>query len=173
MPTGRQPAPAAPGAAPTPHAPCRAAQVGTILTGLLSFMYDNQPTTGSITTSRAEKQRLARESLATNVKSPTFVKVFPEWVEVHHKRLAEAEAARLAAGPQAAAAAGGEGDAAGQQAAGAKEGEGAAAPPPPAGRGTSLVTIAAIVVVFAIAVVPLLSATGGKAGLAAVADAMR
>lgn len=31
--------------------------VGTILTGLLSFMYDNQPTTGSITTSKAEKVR--------------------------------------------------------------------------------------------------------------------
>jgi ubiquitin-conjugating enzyme E2 J2 len=29
--------------------------VGTILTGLLSFMYDSQPTTGSITTTKAEK----------------------------------------------------------------------------------------------------------------------
>jgi ubiquitin-conjugating enzyme E2 J2 len=145
--------------------------VGTILTGLLSFMYDNQPTTGSITTSKSEKQRLARESLATNVKSPTFVKVFPEWVEAHQKRLAEAQAARLAAGPQQGAAAGGEGDAAGKQAAGGDDAEGAA--PAPAGRGTSLMTIAAIVVVFAIAVVPLLSATGGKVGLAVVADAMR
>jgi len=29
--------------------------VGTILTGLLSFMYDSQPTTGSINTSKADK----------------------------------------------------------------------------------------------------------------------
>ncbi|KAI8468077.1 MAG: ubiquitin-conjugating enzyme/RWD-like protein [Monoraphidium minutum] len=33
--------------------------VGTILTGLLSFMYDSQPTTGSITTSRGDKVRAA------------------------------------------------------------------------------------------------------------------
>eukprot|EP00775_Hariotina_reticulata_P003615 gene3615-3879_t len=45
--------------------------VGTILTGLLSFMYDNQPTTGSITTSKAEKHRLAKDSLAFNAKNAT------------------------------------------------------------------------------------------------------
>ncbi|PNW79926.1 hypothetical protein CHLRE_08g372400v5 [Chlamydomonas reinhardtii] len=55
--------------------------VGTILTGLLSFMYDTQATTGSITTSRAEKERLAAESLAFNAKNPTFRKLFPAWIE--------------------------------------------------------------------------------------------
>jgi ubiquitin-conjugating enzyme E2 J2 len=64
--------------------------VGTILTGLLSFMYDNQPTTGSITTSKAEKQRLARDSLAYNAKNATFRKLFPTWLEEHNKRAAAA-----------------------------------------------------------------------------------
>jgi ubiquitin-conjugating enzyme E2 J2 len=66
--------------------------VGTILTGLLSFMYDNQPTTGSITTSKAEKQRMARESLAYNAKNATFRKLFPDWLEEHNKRAAAAAA---------------------------------------------------------------------------------
>ena len=33
--------------------------VGTILTGLLSFMHDPQPTTGSITTTPEDKKRCA------------------------------------------------------------------------------------------------------------------
>jgi ubiquitin-conjugating enzyme E2 J2 len=74
--------------------------VGTILTGLLSFMYDNQPTTGSITTSKAEKQRLARESLAFNVKNATFRKLFPDWLEEHNKRAAAAAVAAAVAAAQ-------------------------------------------------------------------------
>jgi ubiquitin-conjugating enzyme E2 J2 len=156
--------------------------VGTILTGLLSFMYDNQPTTGSITSTRAEKQRLARESLATNAKSATFAKVFPEWVELHQKRLAEAAATRQAGEPQlaagaagaaGAAAAGGKGEGTGLQAAGSDEVGAPAAAAAAAGRAPSLVTIAAILVVLAIAVVPLLSATGGRGGLSMVADSMK
>lgn len=36
--------------------------VGTILTGLLSFMHDLQPTTGGITTTVEEKKRLVTEA---------------------------------------------------------------------------------------------------------------
>ncbi|KAF5466274.1 hypothetical protein F2P56_016215 [Juglans regia] len=40
--------------------------VSSILTGLLSFMMDNSPTTGSVNTTVAEKQRLAKASLVFN-----------------------------------------------------------------------------------------------------------
>uniref|UniRef100_I1MK79 UBC core domain-containing protein n=1 Tax=Glycine max TaxID=3847 RepID=I1MK79_SOYBN len=41
--------------------------VSSILTGLLSFMMDNSPTTGSVNTTTAEKQRLAKSSLSFNL----------------------------------------------------------------------------------------------------------
>ncbi|KAF3774569.1 Ubiquitin-conjugating enzyme E2 34 [Nymphaea thermarum] len=59
--------------------------VSSILTGLLSFMMDNSPTTGSVSTTVAEKQRLARASLAFNCKSPMFRKMFPEFVEQYNQ----------------------------------------------------------------------------------------
>ncbi|CAA3006793.1 ubiquitin-conjugating enzyme E2 34-like [Olea europaea subsp. europaea] len=40
--------------------------VSSILNGLLSFMMDSSPTTGSVTTTVEEKQRLAKASLAFN-----------------------------------------------------------------------------------------------------------
>uniref|UniRef100_A0A0D6R2C0 UBC core domain-containing protein n=1 Tax=Araucaria cunninghamii TaxID=56994 RepID=A0A0D6R2C0_ARACU len=55
--------------------------VSSILTGLLSFMMDNSPTTGSVSTTVAEKQRLAKASLAFNCKNVTFRKLFPEYVD--------------------------------------------------------------------------------------------
>ncbi|KAL5755450.1 hypothetical protein ACOSQ2_020196 [Xanthoceras sorbifolium] len=60
--------------------------VSSILTGLLSFMMDNSPTTGSVNTSAAEKQRLAKASLAFNCKNPAFRKLFPEYVEVYNQQ---------------------------------------------------------------------------------------
>jgi ubiquitin-conjugating enzyme E2 J2 len=65
--------------------------VSSILTGLLSFMMDNTPTTGSVSTSDEEKQRLAQNSLAFNCKSAVFRKMFPEYVEKHLERQRAAE----------------------------------------------------------------------------------
>lgn len=60
--------------------------VGTILNGLLSFMYEHNITTGSISTSKAEKRRLAAISLEQNLRSPTFRKLFPEWAQEYAQR---------------------------------------------------------------------------------------
>ncbi|KAM3232996.1 putative ubiquitin-conjugating enzyme E2 33 [Capsicum chinense] len=58
----------------------------SILTGLLSFMMDTSPTAGSVTTTVAEKQKLAKASLAFNCKNPTFRKLFPEYVEKYEEQ---------------------------------------------------------------------------------------
>ena len=68
--------------------------MGTILNGLMSFMYENQMTTGSITTSRADKRRLASCSLEFNLRNPTFRKLFPDVIEEAQQRQAEAEQVR-------------------------------------------------------------------------------
>jgi len=51
--------------------------VGTVLTGLLSFMLEATPTTGSIESTDTYKRRLARESLAWNLARPQFRRSFP------------------------------------------------------------------------------------------------
>ncbi|XP_055832873.1 ubiquitin-conjugating enzyme E2 34-like [Solanum dulcamara] len=60
--------------------------VSSILTGLLSFMMDTSSTTGSVTTTVAEKQKLAKASLAFNCKNPAFRKLFPEYVEEYEEQ---------------------------------------------------------------------------------------
>jgi ubiquitin-conjugating enzyme E2 J2 len=54
--------------------------VGTIISGLLSFMNDTQRSYGTIETSDREKRRLARESMEFNLKDPLFCKLFPSIV---------------------------------------------------------------------------------------------
>ncbi|GBG62328.1 hypothetical protein CBR_g29935 [Chara braunii] len=68
---------------------------------------DNAPTTGSINSTVEEKQLLAKQSLACNVKSATFRKLFPELVDKHNEllRLAKEEVERAAAEAAAKAAA--------------------------------------------------------------------
>jgi ubiquitin-conjugating enzyme E2 J2 len=55
--------------------------VSTILTGLLSFMLEKNPTMGSIETSEYEKRIFAKQSWDFNLKNATFVELFPDIVE--------------------------------------------------------------------------------------------
>ena len=61
--------------------------VSTILTGLYSFMIENNPTLGSIETSTRKKNLLAVQSLSWNVNhgDPQFTKLFPDYVERYRK----------------------------------------------------------------------------------------
>lgn len=65
--------------------------VGTILNGLLSFMGEAAHTTGSISSSAAEKRRLAAASLEYNLRSPAFRRLFPEYIAEHQRRLKAAQ----------------------------------------------------------------------------------
>ncbi|KAI5078885.1 hypothetical protein GOP47_0006556 [Adiantum capillus-veneris] len=66
--------------------------VSSILTGLLSFMMEKAPTTGSVSSTDEEKHRFAQASLAFNCKSPIFRKMFPEYVEKYTELLKAAQA---------------------------------------------------------------------------------
>ena len=55
--------------------------VGTIINGVLSFMVTNDPTTGAIVTSDAEKRRLRDASVAFNAKDQMFCQLFPDLVD--------------------------------------------------------------------------------------------
>jgi len=52
--------------------------VQSILNGLLSFMLEDTPTLGSITTSDSEKRKFALQSMRFNQHIPQFKKLFPE-----------------------------------------------------------------------------------------------
>ncbi|XP_035223380.1 ubiquitin-conjugating enzyme E2 J2-like [Stegodyphus dumicola] len=63
--------------------------VATILTGLLSFMVEKNPTLGSIETSDYEKQLLAARSLEFNLNDPIFCELFPDLVEESRRKINE------------------------------------------------------------------------------------
>lgn len=69
--------------------------VGTILMGLHSFMIENTPTQGSMTSTDSTKRKFAYESLEFNMKSKMFKELFPELVE-----LQEIQAKERALSPQ-------------------------------------------------------------------------
>uniref|UniRef100_A0A0N4ZHP1 Ubiquitin-conjugating enzyme E2 J2 n=1 Tax=Parastrongyloides trichosuri TaxID=131310 RepID=A0A0N4ZHP1_PARTI len=50
---------------------------GTIISGLMSFMNGTTVTHGSLETTEEEKKKLAKQSLAFNLKDKQFVKLFP------------------------------------------------------------------------------------------------
>ena len=67
--------------------------MGTILTGLLSFMLEKTPTLGSVETSDYQKKNLARKSHEFNLRNKVFTELFPEHAakstEFERKRLRE------------------------------------------------------------------------------------
>ncbi|GAB4816810.1 hypothetical protein N2152v2_003856 [Parachlorella kessleri] len=71
--------------------------VSTILTGLYSFMHETGHTTGAISSTKPEKEKYARESLAFNTRNPTFRKLFPELVQQFEE---QQEQQRMAAAQQ-------------------------------------------------------------------------
>ena len=73
--------------------------VSSILSGLVSFMYDTTPTTGSVNSTLSEKRQLAAASMAANQRNATFRKLFPEVIEEQAaKRVAEEAAAEAGGG---------------------------------------------------------------------------
>ncbi|KAH8264020.1 hypothetical protein KR038_000525 [Drosophila bunnanda] len=76
--------------------------VGTILTGLLSFMLESTPTLGSIESSNYDKQMFAQKSLAFNLRNTNFCELFPEMVDEIKQRLQGTQAAAAAAAAAAA-----------------------------------------------------------------------
>lgn len=73
--------------------------VSSILSGLLSFMLESTPTQGSVESSDETKREFARRSLAHNVKSPLFRKMFPKYVEWAATGVPAAIVAKKAADP--------------------------------------------------------------------------
>lgn len=72
--------------------------VGTILTGLLSFMLESTPTLGSTETSVYERKEYAKKSLAFNLKNDTFRELFPDICTEMQNKLLERSSAATASG---------------------------------------------------------------------------
>ncbi|KAG7388332.1 Ubiquitin-conjugating enzyme E2 J2 [Phytophthora pseudosyringae] len=68
--------------------------VSSILTGLYSFMLENQATLGSISTTDAQKRKYAVASLETNCTNATFRKLFPDLVALQMEREKDQELLR-------------------------------------------------------------------------------
>jgi len=64
--------------------------VSTILTGLYSFMLENQPTLGSMEATPAQRRKLASQSLAFNCNDAKFRNLFTDLVEFHQEKLRQA-----------------------------------------------------------------------------------
>ncbi|XP_070561894.1 ubiquitin-conjugating enzyme E2 J2-like [Ptychodera flava] len=65
--------------------------VSTILTGLLSFMVEKNPTLGSIETSDYTKRQLAAQSAAYNLKNQIFTELFPDIAQEAREKLQRQE----------------------------------------------------------------------------------
>ena len=63
--------------------------VGTILTGLLSFMLETTPTLGSIETTYQAKKNYAKTSSEFNLKNKIFFKLFPDICDEIREKLKE------------------------------------------------------------------------------------
>ncbi|KAL8151676.1 hypothetical protein V2J09_021484 [Rumex salicifolius] len=61
---------------------------------------ESSPTTGSVTTTVAEKQHLAEASLGFNCKNVTFRKMFPEYVEIYNTKQQDESAVSPAPSPE-------------------------------------------------------------------------
>ena len=59
--------------------------MGTILTGLLSFMLENAPAAGTVSASKSERRRHAIHSLSYNCRNRTFCQLFPDYVDQHQQ----------------------------------------------------------------------------------------
>jgi ubiquitin-conjugating enzyme E2 J2 len=68
--------------------------VSSILSGLMSFMLDSQPTLGSMEASDDQRKQYARESLNENLKNPVFRKLFPQYAKLGEQRKSESRQER-------------------------------------------------------------------------------
>eukprot|EP00171_Calliarthron_tuberculosum_P012422 IDg12422t1 len=71
--------------------------VGSVLTGLLSFMLSTEETVGSVGTSDSEKRAFARASHAFNRRFKLFRDLFPDFVRDSPPELARRTSARSSA----------------------------------------------------------------------------
>ncbi|KAM3145609.1 hypothetical protein pb186bvf_002383 [Paramecium bursaria] len=65
--------------------------IETMLIGVISFMYTDQQTSGSIQASEGQKKQMAKESLQFNLKNPDFRQIFKRHLENLDKDLPQQE----------------------------------------------------------------------------------